>query len=157
MKSKDPNENKIICYKEEYKKNPDSNKKVSLLTYRKIIKAYSLFLMNKVYEGHKIQFPAGLGNFFVCGRKLDYSKVDMLAINWKATLKLWEEDEDSKKEKTLVRYMNFDTDGIRYRFSWQKKYTRVPFNKVYSLRIPSTNKKLLAQHIRAGTQYPVIR
>lgn len=76
--------------------------------YYKIIREVNKALAEKFLTSGWIIFPHKMGSIFIAKEpptiQLEDGKVKTnLPIDWAATLKLWEEDKESYKNKTLVR------------------------------------------------------
>jgi len=72
-----------------------------------------------VYAGHNVAIP-GLFNMEIRPNSIKWPR----RVDWKRTMKLWEEDEEAKKDKLLVRsiptdkYLRIKHSTIGSRRSW---------------------------------------
>lgn len=144
----------IRDYYKFYKEN--SKSKIDYNTYNKV--ALSCFdqLMNLVINNNYTwRLPSGLGRICVSKRPTSTTfkngkLVTNRPINFKATKELWNNNSKAKKNKTLVYYENFHTDGyvlyIRYSLAGSnfknKNYYKIKFNRA--------KKRALAQNIFSG-------
>lgn len=86
--------------------------------YIKIINDINDSIINRItIKAEDYFMPEGLGIITVRKIKQNY-EANKLPINWKATKDLWEEDEEAKEKKTLVRHLNEHTNGYIYRLVW---------------------------------------
>jgi len=96
-------------------------KKYKRFECMRIIKGVNNLAMEYIFKGGEFVFPLKFGSLSIVGlHYTHYFRGDKLIpvkpINWQATLKLWEEDEECKKNKTLVRF----TDDYIYKFQYKK-------------------------------------
>lgn len=97
----------------------DIGQPITELQLGKIIKAINNTLQDQLLEGRDITFPNKMGRLEI--RKydatlkvVDNKVVTSLPVDWKRTLELWWEDEDSHKKKTLVRFEGRERFAIYY-------------------------------------------
>jgi len=74
-----------------------------------IIRNVNNSISDKLSCGHKVTLPYQMGVLELVKTKprieiKDNKIVTNLPVNWKETLKLWREDEESKKNKVLIRH-----------------------------------------------------
>lgn len=96
------------------KENKNIDKLVNKATYKRIIRAVNQKLADNLIAGKDVIFPYNMGMLEIrkYNKKIEVvnGKVKTnLAVDWKATIKFWQEDEEAKRNKTLVR---FNTDTI---------------------------------------------
>ena len=93
---------------------------IDIKTYILIVNGFMKFIVMKLFHKGEVMLPERLGNIDIIGHKPTVEIVDGeikgLAPDWAKTKLLWEEDEESKTNKTLVYHFNEETEGIRYRF-----------------------------------------
>lgn len=77
--------------------------------------------MDYVFKGGEYVFPLRFGSLSIVG--IHYSHffrdgklIPVKPVNWNATLKLWEEDQESREKKRLVYF----TDDYIYKFLYKK-------------------------------------
>ena len=86
----------------------DNKIRISSLEFSKIIKKINNYLVDNFIKGNEIQFPSRMGKLelikFDTKFNIENGKIkNNLPVDWDKTLKLWEEDEESYKKKTLVK------------------------------------------------------
>lgn len=84
-----------------------------------IIRSMNNRLAEELLKGKDIILPCYMGRIEVRKNKAvikikDGKMVTNLGIDWNSTLKLWEEDEESLTNKTLVRYDNKEIFKVFY-------------------------------------------
>jgi len=103
-----------------------------------------------IFDNLEFKMPARMGTLSIKKRKpasrmVDGERVVYLPVDWKSTKELWAEDEESKEQKRLVRYLNDHTKG----FIAQYKYDRYPatyrFKTIYRFAVTRTNKQRLSE------------
>ena len=129
-------------YKEE-SKNP-----VPLNTYVKIINAYICFIMNHIFDGEEVKLPCRFGSIRIKGRKQKMSidedgNIKGLTPNWGKTKKLWESDPEAKEQKKIIYNTNENTNGIIYKFHWDKNDCRLKHAVLFSFVATRFNKRHL--------------
>lgn len=84
-----------------------------------IVRGMNDFLAKKIAEGSDVVFPYRMGKLelrkskrgvSLCNGKLKIT----YPVDWKNTLKLWNNDEEAKKSKTLIRFENDYIYHVRY-------------------------------------------
>jgi hypothetical protein len=128
---------------------------VDISTYRKIIKSYNIQICDYIVkESGELRLPHRLGYLrirkFKTKLKLDHNGqliTRHLQPNWKATNKLWEENENAKKEKKIVWHTNKHTNGYYYKWYWDKRACNITNHTVYSLVMSRDNKRNIARTI----------
>ena len=126
--------------------------------YRHYIDDFMNFINDKLLEGDIIDLPFRLGRLAITGRKMKIKEGKPIAKpNWKATKELWKRDEQARKEKKLVYFLNTHTNNINYRYDW------ITFNKylinknIYKFVPTYTNRKKLSKKIiENNTEYLVL-
>lgn len=117
----------------EYKRNRKNH--VKREQFSKIVQAVNAKFISELLVSGTLTFPEGLGELFVCGRKMqpvrfspDGKMTILSPINWYATRKLWDSDPQAKTDKLLIRY---DSDFV-YKLMYSTKnanYTNKLFFK----------------------------
>jgi hypothetical protein len=131
-------------FKEYEKEYPNSN--LGEKMYKKICITFFKHMLKGLIDGLEIRLPL-LGEFRIVKKKRDLSR---LKVNWKATNKLWSEDEECKEKKQLVYYLNDHTKGFYYRFKWRKSI--VKNISVYSFLPVRSAKQMLSLAIVEGNK-----
>jgi len=145
--------------KDSYKKYcENTDNEVDIKTYLLIVGDYNKFLMNKVLEGIEVTLPARMGTLSILGKKQkvridEEGNIHGLAPDWVKTKKLWEENEEARKNKKLLYHINSHTDGVRYKFLWSKLQVLVENKTLYSLRMTRDNKRAVNAMAKQGKQY----
>lgn len=130
-----------------YRKNkPDSKKYVLTESqYFAIIRKINLLLVDELLMGNDVRLPKSMGTIEV--RKYDRrvrlgkdGKIHTnLPIDWDKTLKLWYEDEEAFKDKTLVRVEENEIFKVYYNRESatynNKSYYEFLFNKDLKIRL----------------------
>lgn len=88
-------------------------------TFRKIIKEMHLEIRERLADGEIIELPYGAGEFVVTSYEPKaYLKDNKLKsnyrIDWNNTLKLWNNDEEAKKNKILLRILDKNIFSVRF-------------------------------------------
>lgn len=134
-----------------------SENPIDIKEYCKINHEFIKFLVEELFEHGEIQIPERLGRIQILGKKIKVKYEDGIikgvAPNWVETKKLWEKDEEARKNKQLVFHFNEQTDGIRYKFYWNKSRVLVSNKTLFRLRMSRANKRRLASLIKSGKEY----
>lgn len=128
------------------------------IKYNSIVTGYFRFLFNKLVDGFDVCLSRqlSLGILSVKGKKLDFSDIDKLPIDWPNTYKLWNKNPEAKERKEYVRLTNEHSGMIRYRVVWTKMFSKLN-NKYYYAFDPARHfKRALAKSIKNGKEYFVI-
>ena len=131
-----------------YKKNHTSEKNITSAEFSSICKEFNSKITDLIlYENFSLLLPFRLGRIRIRKYKpkvhIDQNgelNKSRLRPNWKATNKLWEENEKAKNNKKLVYHLNEHTNGYQHRWFWEKVTSNVKNNSAYSFR-PSRNLK----------------
>lgn len=140
-----------------YKATAEQNK-VDIKVYLSIVHLFMKFLISKVLDGYRVALPQNLGSLMIVGKKQNVrfdedGKPKGLAPDWVKTKKLWDQNEEAKKEKKLVYHLNEHSDGIRYRYHWRKRGVFFKNGGLYSLRMTRENKRTLSKQIKQGGEF----
>jgi len=132
------------------------------MIYLQITKGFMQFISEKVLEGENVELPVRMGNLQIVGKKInpkldENGNIMNLAPDWVRTKKLWDSDEQAKKEKQIVYHMNEHTNGIRYKVKWEKKRCGVPNKMMYIFKPTRTNKRKIWKNILSGKEYYIDR
>lgn len=116
-----------------------------------IIRKVNDYLADSFLHGNDIELPHGMGRIEL--RKYDVKvsfkdkKVKTnLPIDWHKTLKLWYEDEEAHKEKTLVKMEEKEIFKVYY----NKQLARYSNKDFYEFKANRELKKRLKQRIKEG-------
>lgn len=125
----------IVDYYKAYRKdNPTS--KVTKSLYSKIISRFNEELIDLIInENVEYNLPylgssLSIRKMKSVPRIVDGKLYNQTPVDWVATNKLWDEDEEAREKKLLVRYLNNHTSKYVFRISF-KKYVYPFMNKKY--------------------------
>lgn len=116
-----------------------------------IIRSMNNILADKIANGETIVFPARMGKIEL--RKMEKGATIVngklrvtYPVNWEETIRLWFEDEEARKNKTLLR----DENKYVYRTKYGK-YNATYENKIfYQFVLNKKIKKALKENINKG-------
>lgn len=88
--------------------------KMNEYQYYKLIRTVNEYLVDLLFSNARVELPDGLGELLVLNKpaKVSFKDGKLITnrpVNWDATLRLWFEDPQAEKNKTLVRW---DTDNV---------------------------------------------
>lgn len=109
----------IKDYYNYYKSTYDSDYPITQSQYSNIIRRINILIGEEFLQGNDIILPCRLGRIEIRKYKpkiiIDYGKIKTnYSIDWNRTLKLWFEDEESRKNKTLVKIKEEEIFKIYY-------------------------------------------
>lgn len=107
--------------------------------YRLILEDYLKIVAKKILEGEMFAIPARLGHLYVVKKKLNYSCVQNLPINWK---------EVNAHNGKVIYHLNEHSRGYKYRFYWNRNGILTNNRKLYRLLMTRTNRRELARLIK---------
>lgn len=150
--------NSLDSYKT-YKKMTTLKKPIQRDLYVKIVNDFMQFLMKEVWEKGSVILPNKMGKLEVKGTKVKVKtfngEIRGLAPDWVETKKLWEQDEEAKKNKKVLFHFNEQTEGVRYKYCWVRNGVAAYTKDYYNLILSRTNKRTLAELIRSGKEYNI--
>lgn len=119
--------------------------------FYRIIRKINQYLAEELSNGHEIRLPHRLGTLELRKRPtrieiVNNKLVTTLPIDWDATLKLWCEDEESYKNKTLVRVENEEVFKVYYNKS-QANYNNKTF---YTFKPNRELQRNISKHAKEG-------
>lgn len=122
--------------------------KLDVGTYYKIIKTANKELAKELLLGNDIIFPYRLGKIQLRKYKpkieiKDNKLINNLPVDWDRTLKLWNEDVESKNNKILVKA---ESDYI-YKIYYDKSEAVFNNKYFYGFKVNRTLKQLIKQEI----------
>lgn len=150
-----------------YRKNkPDSKEYVLTESqYFSIIRKINLHLVDELLLGHDVKLPKSMGTIEIrkYNRRVKLGKdgkiYTNLPINWDKTLKLWYEDEEAFRDKTLVRVEENEIFKVYYNKESatynNKSYYEFLFNKDLRIRLKQRIKEGLidAPYLKKKLKY----
>lgn len=136
-----------------YRKNKpkDPNYILSESQYFNIIRRINLLLCEDLLNGKDIHLPEAMGYIEVRKANLELKEVNgklkiPYLIDWYKTKALWEEDEEAKRDKILVRFI---TDTV-YMIKYIKRAATFKHKSFYEFKPNRTLKRTLAKQIKQG-------
>lgn len=121
--------------------------------YSKILKEYNKKVIDLILNEDLSYFIPYL-QFEIIIRKLKrYTRIENgklinhNPINWKATLELWEKDEEAKEKKIRVRHNNYNTSGYIFRIYLKKFKCRLKNRSYYKIKPNRNFQRGLAKRI----------
>lgn len=119
---------------------------VSLKDFGYIIKSINKYLIERLYKGHDIVFPCRMGKLilFKYFPKVEIKNNRLVTnkpIDWGSTIRLWYDDEEAYKNKTLIR----QDYKIMFRVLYSKKCAKYINKSFYHFSVTRTIKKELTK------------
>jgi hypothetical protein len=141
-----------------YKKEQKEKKApiVSFHLFSKILKYHNKEVVKEIVENAgELRMPYRLGYVrirkFKQRIKFDANgklKTQHLRPDWKATKKLWAENEEAALTKKLVWHTNTHSRGFYYKWYWDKRACNITNSSAYSLIISRGNKRAITKAIK---------
>lgn len=137
-----------------YDDNTIKKHKVNYQTFRKVVKMFNEALINEIIiKAYDFKMPYSLGRLCIRKNKIKNKIVDgkviiKQPIDWKATKTLWDEDEEARIAKKLVRIDNSHSDNYIARISYKTDIARSINCRAYRFRAIRSNKILLSKVIK---------
>ena len=130
---------------------PNISRPVKEHEYYSIIRTVNKLFAEELALGNPIKFPHRMGRLELRRKEKGVSIVDGklkigYCINWADTLKLWYEDAEARKNKTLLRIEDKDYYTISYR-KYEANYTNMIF---YQFTLNRFIRKALSKNIKEG-------
>lgn len=126
-------------------------KSFDIYTFYKIIRMINQELRVKLSKGEDVKFPCRMGKLEV--RKvetyvklIDGKLVTNRVIDWDKTLNLWEQDDESRKLKVLIRRCGKE----QFKIIYNKSKADFINKQVYSFKVNRELKLMLRDNIEAG-------
>lgn len=119
--------------------------------FYKIIREVNNLLAIEISNGNEVSFPCRMGKLELRKIQSGVSIVDgklknTYPINWKDTLRLWFEDEEARKDKTLLRN---ETDFV-FHVKYSKRNANYENQCFYEFTLNRFIKKALKENINKG-------
>lgn len=116
-----------------------------------IIRGINNLLAEEVAKGNTVKFPWGMGKLELRKIKvgvslLDGKLVNTYPINWDGTMRLWYEDEEARKNKTLLRWEGEYSYHVKYN-KFDATYENQCF---YEFTLNRFIKRALGDNIKKG-------
>lgn len=139
-------------YYKEFTNNP-----VDISKYCKVANEFMKFLSQELLDTGEITLPQRLGKIQILGKKVkvktENGEIKGLAPDWKSTKELWDRDEEARENKQLVYHFNEQTNGVRYKYYWNKSRVLVTNKGLFRLKMSRTNKRALSNLVKNGKEY----
>lgn len=125
-------------------------------TYRSIISDFNMKIIEKIVkESFDFHIPCRLGILGVRKYKKKPFKygdkyVKNLPIDWKSTKELWEKNEEARKNKKLVRYLNKDKGGYIYKIFYFKGTANYKNKSAYKFKSSYKFKEIFKKELEKG-------
>lgn len=129
----------------------DIGSPVDVKLFHKVIRRINDHLAEELKNGNPIKFPAGMGHLEIRKRECDAKYLDgelkvTYPIDWKSTIDLWCDDEEARRERTLVRFDN----KFVYKIVYDKYNVRYNNRNFYKFEPNRFIKRALTSRIREG-------
>lgn len=116
-----------------------------------IVRGVNKLLADEIALGHTVVFPERMGKLEMRKLKRGAFLVDnklkiTYPVNWNDTLRLWYEDEEARKKKTLIRNENEWVYYVKY-CKWHANYENKEF---YQFKLNSFIKWAMRDNIKSG-------
>ena len=138
--------------------NKSSKYYMNIQTYNKLLDTLNIALRDLIInESFEFNIPYRLGVLAIKKSKPEPyidengNVVNILPVDWKSTLELWEEDEDSKNRKILVRHLNAHTQGYVVKWKYDIKKANYTFKSAYKFIPCRAAKRLLTPILKDPT------
>ena len=110
-------------------------------TYLKVVSRFFELMRDELYQGNIVSLPYGLGDYYIYKYKPSIKKNDkgeyyvsgFKTIDFNSTMKLWKENEDARKKKLKVYFINKHSDGYKVKFertNFKSKFIQKIYNVV---------------------------
>lgn len=125
--------------------------------FTKILTTFHSKIIDEMYLNKYIfKPPHGFGSMYLTKRESriierpDGSLHKTSPIDIRATKKLWEDDEEAREAKTLVRYQNYHSDGMYFRVFWNHTKSKFKNKRYFALKLYREYNRRLAKYIFEG-------
>lgn len=134
------------AYKE-YSKHVAKKDRITRTQFRDIVEACSSWIILQLLRGVEVSLPCNIGSLSV-GRTKQCDKKDN-KIDWFVTRKLWNEDEECRKKKTLVRF----DEEYRYGILYLSNRSKLKHRKIHKFKSSRLLNRMLKKQIEKGRTY----
>lgn len=126
-------------------------KSIPTKDFYKIIRKVNTYIALELITKGYTKLPLQMGELVILKLKptikfKDGKVISSLPVDWDTTLKLWEEDAEAKKNKTLVKKEN----SVTYKIAYKKAKAKYPNKIFYSFHINRKVKINLKELINQG-------
>lgn len=129
---------------------PEIGKTVEYKLFSDIVSKVNEALAKRVILGKPVKLPERMGIIEI-RKKERFLRIKNgklftnMPVNWRATVKLWEEDEEARRDKSLIRFEN-DIYSTHY-----SKYGATYNNQIfYTFQLTRAVKRALSKSVRDG-------
>lgn len=154
-------------YREEMDPNgiPGLDYKKGMKPYYKIISGLLKLILQKVFDGYDVKLGGKLGIIGIRGRKVEPIIVDKpdgtreirgIAPNWGETKKLQAKDPKAKENKTKIYCFNEHSNGIKYKFYWNKIDSFITNKSYYSLTFARGARRAIPKLVAQGKEWLIV-
>lgn len=142
----------VYDYYKAYRKNKPKDKEFILTEkeYYNILRRMNDLLVDSISEGVEVNLPCRMGKIEIRRYKIE-PRIDKegnliykAPIDWDATLKLWYEDKEAKKDKTLIKIES----SSNFRIFYNKMKATFNNKSVYLFNINRNLKKKVSDAIK---------
>ena len=118
--------------------------------WKTVIYSFNEGIRDHILEtGEKVRFPGGLGDFSI--HKWKPSKFTDPTGKVKFTLPIdWNE---TRKNKKITYFMNFHSEGYKFRWWWFKTSAMFKFARMWTFKPARTSMAALGRYVTNGTDY----
>lgn len=147
-------------YSKKIKETPFAKQSFNRRIYTDVMKDFLAYLGDTLIETGKVVLPKKMGSIEIEGyhQKISYDEeghLKGLAIDWKATKELWNEDEKAKENKQCVYHLNENTNGVKYKIKWFKTKIFASNKTSYNFIMNRSIKRRVAASIKSGKEYKI--
>jgi len=134
-----------------YKIHKGSKFNIGQTLFTKILERYFELVVEDILKAEDYKLPQRLG---IIGIRKNKTKIKVdkngkiltnAPIDFKSTQELWEKDPIAKKQKRLIRFLNYHTKGYIHRWYWDKYHANFQNKSAYSFIPSRKNARLLAK------------
>jgi hypothetical protein len=139
-------------YKAFRKENPSI--KISQAQYSNIVSKFNIGLIDLIIEDNVEYVLPHLGSSLSIRKTKNEPKIvdgklyNKSPVDWVTTNKLWDEDEEAREKKLLVRFLNNHTSKHVFKVSFKKYIHPFMNKKYYSFKTSRYFARLLADRIK---------
>lgn len=123
-------------YYKYYLKTSESESKIDKIKFNKIVSEFNKIIVDHIlndnleYKPFKLQMTFCIRKYKKTPKIVKGKLINTNPIDWKSTKELWEQNEEAKEKKILIRFTNYATSKYIFRIIL-KKFGRFYKNKSY--------------------------
>lgn len=143
----------IVNYYKYFKEN-NKESKIDKTLYNKIISDFNNEIINLIINENVEYYLPHIGSSLSIRKTkklpsiVNGKLVNTAPVDWVITNKLWNEDEEAREKKLLVRFNNLHTSKFIFRVFFKKYYLSFLNKKYYSFKTSRGFQRLLAKRIK---------